>query len=283
MARIAFLGLGRMGVLMAGRLLAAGHDLTVWNRTAAKAEPLARQGAKVAEDPAGAVDGAELVITMLADGDAVDEVIFGTGGGARKLAAGATVVEMSTSGPEAVRGLRARMPEGTTLVDAPVKGTLPQAEGGTLDIYVGGTEAEFAAVRDVLSVLGNPVRVGEIGAGASLKLVVNAITATVPVLIGEAMALADGMGVDAGTAWEALAGSAVGGMARRLREQTADDGQPVTFSLSLAAKDLRLALEAGAAADGVIAAARRELGVAEKAGLGERDFSAVVTHLRQRD
>ncbi|MCO1576712.1 NAD(P)-dependent oxidoreductase [Crossiella sp. SN42] len=283
MARIAFLGLGRMGVLMAGRLLAAGHDLTVWNRTAAKAEPLARQGAKVAEDPAGAVDGAELVITMLADGDAVDEVIFGTGAGAAKLAAGATVVEMSTSGPEAVRNLRAKMPEGTTLVDAPVKGTLPQAEGGTLDIYVGGTEAEFAAVREVLSVLGNPVRVGEIGAGASLKLVVNAITATVPVLIGEAMALADRMGVDAGTAWDALAASAVGGMARRVREQTADDGQPITFSLSLAAKDLRLALEAGAAAEGVIAAARRELGAAEQAGLGERDFSAVVTHLRAQD
>ncbi|WHT17836.1 NAD(P)-dependent oxidoreductase [Crossiella sp. CA-258035] len=283
MARIAFLGLGRMGVLMAGRLLTAGHDLTVWNRTAAKAEPLAWQGARVAADPAGAVDGAQFVITMLADGDAVDEVIFGTGAGAAKLAAGATVVEMSTSGPEAVRNLRAKMPEGTTLVDAPVKGTLPQAEGGTLDIYVGGTEAEFAAVREVLSVLGNPVRVGETGAGASLKLVVNAITATVPVLIGEAMALADGMGVDAGTAWDALAGSAVGGMARRMREQTADDGQPITFSLSLAAKDLRLALEAGAAAEGVIAAARRELGAAEQAGLGERDFSAVVTHLRQRD
>ncbi|MBB4681742.1 NAD(P)-dependent oxidoreductase [Crossiella cryophila] len=282
MSRIAFLGLGRMGVLMAGRLLAAGHELTVWNRTAAKADPLVQRGARVADSPAAAVDGAEHVITMLADGDAVNEVIFGTGGAAGKLATGATVVEMSTSGPGAVRELRARMPEGTTLVDAPVKGTLPQAEGGTLDIYVGGTEAEFAAVVDVLSVLGNPVRVGEAGAGAALKLVVNAITATVPVLVGEAMALADELGVEQGTAWDALAGSAVGGMAKRLREQNETAGLPITFSLELAAKDLRLALEAGAAEAGVIAAARRELGAAAEAGLGGRDFSAVVAHLRAK-
>lgn len=272
-----------MGVLMAGRLLAAGHQLTVWNRTAAKAEPLARQGAVVAGSPAEAVDGAEVVITMLADGDAVNEVIFGTGGGAAKLAPGATVVEMSTSGPAAVRELRARMPEGTTLVDAPVKGTLPQAEGGTLDIYVGGAEGEFAAVREVLAVLGTPRRVGGIGAGAALKLVVNAITATAPVLVGEAMALADQLGVEAGTAWEALAGTAVGAMVPRLREQNENDGLPITFSVRLAEKDLRLAVEAGAAEDGVIGAARRELGEAGAAGFAEQDFSAVVAHLREKD
>ncbi|MBP2477263.1 3-hydroxyisobutyrate dehydrogenase [Crossiella equi] len=280
MARIAFLGLGRMGALMAGRLLAAGHELTVWNRTAAKAEPLVHAGAKLAERPADAVSAAEVVITMLADGRSVNEVIFGTGAAAGSLAPGAVVVEMSTSGPGAVRDLRARMPEGTTLVDAPVKGTLDAAEAGTLAIFVGGTEEEFDRVREVLEVLGNPKRVGDAGAGAALKLVINSITASVPVLVGEVMALADGMGVDPATAWDELSRTAVGGMAVRMREQNEQEGLPVTFSLALAEKDLRLAVEAGAGPGGMIDTARRELAEAAEAGLAERDFSAVVAHLR---
>ncbi len=269
-----------MGALMAGRLLAAGHELTVWNRTAAKAEPLVHAGAKLAERPADAVSAAEVVITMLADGRSVNEVIFGTGAAAGSLAPGAVVVEMSTSGPGAVRDLRARMPEGTTLVDAPVKGTLDAAEAGTLAIFVGGTEEEFDRVREVLEVLGNPKRVGDAGAGAALKLVINSITASVPVLVGEVMALADGMGVDPATAWDELSRTAVGGMAVRMREQNEQEGLPVTFSLALAEKDLRLAVEAGAGPGGMIDTARRELAEAAEAGLAERDFSAVVAHLR---
>lgn len=167
MTRIAFLGLGRMGVPMARRLLAAGHDLTVWNRTAAKAAPLAGAGAAVAGTPAEAVAGRDLVVTMLTDGAAVEDVLLGPGGAAPALAPGTVIADMSTIGPDAAGRVRRRLPEGVAFVDAPVSGSVPQAEAGELVILAGGTEADVARCAGALEALGRVRHVGPPGPRSS--------------------------------------------------------------------------------------------------------------------
>src|SRR5713226_9792914 len=121
MSKIAFLGLGEMGTPMASRLLGAGHELAVWNRTPGRTAPLAERGAIAAATPAEAAAGAEIIITMLATSDALEQVVFGAGGVAGGLGAGQVLVDMSTVGPAAVRSVAARLPPGVPLVDAPVR------------------------------------------------------------------------------------------------------------------------------------------------------------------
>ena len=155
MPKIAFLGLGEMGTPMASRLISAGHDVTVWNRTAARTAPLAQQGAAVAPSPAAAGAGRDFIITMLATPEALEQVLFGTGGLAPALSPGQIVIDMSTVGPDEICSVAARMPEGVSVVDAPVRGSLPQAMAGRLDIFVGATDANYARVRPILESLGS--------------------------------------------------------------------------------------------------------------------------------
>src|SRR2546430_9311936 len=130
MAKLAFGGRGQMGLPMATRLIAAGDDLTVWNRSADKAKPLIDLGAKPAESPAAAAREAEAAITMLADPDAVKEVVLGPGGIAEGLPEGATLIEMSPAGPDAIRELAMRLRPRFHVIDAPVLGRPAQAEEG---------------------------------------------------------------------------------------------------------------------------------------------------------
>ncbi len=123
MAKIGFLGLGEMGTPMATRLLRGGHELVVWNRSPERTVPLANEGAAVATSPAKAASGAELIITMLATPEALEQLLFGSEGLA-------ILIDMSTVGPDEVRSAAARLPEGVTLVDAPVRGSVPQATSG---------------------------------------------------------------------------------------------------------------------------------------------------------
>ena len=243
MADIAFLGLGRMGAPMAGRLVAAGHHVTVWNRTAARAGPLVEAGARSAGTPAGAVAGRGLVITMLADPAAVDGVLFGPDGAADALADGATLIEMSTIGPTALAGLRAKLRPSVHLVDAPVKGSVPAATAGELEIYLGGDEADAAACAEPLGVLGHVTHVGPLGTGAAIKLLVNCVTITSFALAGEVLALADRLGVETPATLDALAGTAIAPLVGRIRARLADPDAPTEFALRLAEKDLTLALD----------------------------------------
>jgi len=137
MANLAFLGLGAMGTPMATRLVDAGHDVTVWNRTAARADPLVERGARRAGSPAEAARGAEGAFTMLADAAAVEDVLFGPAGVAEAIEPGSTVVEMSTIGPDAVRSIAARLPSGVDMLDAPVLGSIREATEGALKVFVG--------------------------------------------------------------------------------------------------------------------------------------------------
>jgi 3-hydroxyisobutyrate dehydrogenase len=147
MAKLAFLGLGLMGTPMATRLLAAGHDLTVWNRTIARTLPLIDKGARAAASPAEAVAGVDAVITMLATPQALVEVLFGDDGVAGALNSGQWLIDMSTVGPQIIDAVAPRLPSATHLIDAPVRGSIPEATSGRLAIYVGATDDGFVQTR----------------------------------------------------------------------------------------------------------------------------------------
>jgi 3-hydroxyisobutyrate dehydrogenase/2-hydroxy-3-oxopropionate reductase len=171
-----------MGGPMAACLVRAGHDVVVWSRTSSKTEDLVASGARAASSPAEAARDAEVVITMLATPDVVRQVILGAEGVAAAVPAGAVLVEMSTVGPTVVVDMGQRLSalrgEGEVeLLDAPVLGSVPQAEAGNLKIFVGGSEDALARCGKVLEAMGEPVHVGPSGAGAAVKLVINSARA----------------------------------------------------------------------------------------------------------
>jgi len=269
---------------MATRLAAAGHQVRVWNRTPGRDADAVAAGAVAAATPAEAARDADAAITMLAGPESLDEVVFGPEGLAATLRPGAALIDMSTVGPDAIQALNERLAgRGVAVLDAPVTGSAPHAAAGTLRIMVGATAEEFARWREVLTPLGEPVHVGPPGTGAAVKLVVNSATAALTSLLAEALALADRLGVDERAALDALAASPMGIIVERTREKIETGSYPPAFKLALAAKDLGLAV--GLAADRglelrLAQAARSRLQAADRDGLGELDFSAVVAHLR---
>ena len=188
--KLAFLGLGAMGAPMAARMIGAGHDVTVWNRTRSRA--LALTGTvRIADSPADAADGVEVAITMLATPQAVEEVLFGADGLAVALGPGSVVFDMSTIGPDHLGAFAARMPDGVGLIDVPVLGSVSNALDGTLKLYFGGSDAAFARWSALLEPMGRPVHLGPAGAGQAMKLVANSTLAGLMSLAGEALSLAD--------------------------------------------------------------------------------------------
>jgi 3-hydroxyisobutyrate dehydrogenase-like beta-hydroxyacid dehydrogenase len=277
--KVAFCGLGKMGVPMAARLLGAGHDLTVWNRTPGRAADLVEHGATEAASPAEAAASAEVVVTMLADPDAVEAVVSGV---AETIEAGATLVEMSTIGPDAVRSLAARVP---AMLDAPVLGSIPQATEGTLKVFVGGDAAVVERCRPVLEPMGTPRHLGPLGAGAAMKLVANSILGALMGGLAEALALADAFELDEAGVLDILAESPIGATVKSKRKLIESGVYPANFKLALAAKDLRLVTEAAEAAGvelRMAAAARSWLERADDHGKGDLDYSAVIADVRGR-
>lgn len=275
---VAVLGLGAMGSRIAARLLAAGHSVTVWNRTPEKAGPLVELGATAAASPAGAVAGVEVAITMLADPDALAAVAD-----ASELRPGQTLVEMSTVGPAAIERLRGALADGVALLDAPVLGSIAEAEAGTLVVFVGGSAEDAERVRPLLTELGTPLHVGGSGAGAAAKLVANSTLFGAIAVLGEALALADALGLDRETAFSVLGRTPLAAQAERRRDAIEDGAFPPRFALALARKDAALVAAASAARLPVAEAALAWLAEAERAGAGGRDYSAVLaTILEQR-
>lgn len=285
MTTIAFCGLGRMGVPMAARLLDAGHDVAVWNRTAERAGPLVERGARHAASPAAAAAGADVAITMLADPPAVEEVVLGPDGLSGVLSPGATLLEMSTVGPGAVRQMAARLPDGVDLLDAPVLGSVPQATEGALKIFVGGDESVFERCRPVLEAMGTPRHLGALGTGAAMKLVTNSTLGALMCGLAEALALADALGLEEAAVLDILAESPIGVTVKSKRKLVESGAYAPNFTLALAAKDLGLVTSAAEQAGielRVAPAARAWLEQAEAAGLGELDYSAVIAEVRGR-
>ncbi|MCW2718201.1 NAD(P)-dependent oxidoreductase [Pseudonocardia sp.] len=279
MAKLAFLGLGLMGTPMATRLLEAGHDITVWNRTSAKTRPLVDQGASAASSPAEAVAGADAAITMVATPQALEQVLFDDDGVLGALTPGQRLIDMSTVGPEMIRSVATRLPSHVTLIDAPVRGGIPEAIAGRLLIYVGASQEAFDFAQPLLASLGTPHHVGGPGAGAATKIVVNLILGVTITALGEALALGDTLGLDRRTLLDILAESPIGSTARSKRANVESGTYPPGFKLRLALKDLRLVTEPTAQPrqDLRLAAATCSwLEQAAQAGADDLDYSAVV-------
>lgn len=273
---LAFVGLGEMGRRIAGRLLDGGHTLHLWNRTAAKADALVARGAMLAESPAAAARAAEVVFTMVADPAALQAVTDGPAGVLAGLGE-ATLVELSTVGPAAIARLAAETP----LVDSPVLGSLAEAEGGTLKLFVGGNDAAVERVKPLLELIGTPIRVGPTGAGAAAKLVANSTLFSVIAGLGEALALADRLGLEREQAFEVIGVTGLGPTLERRRNQIERDEYPPRFKLSLAHKDAELVVEADPDLRGA-RAALSWLDEAMDAGLENDDYSVVLREIMSR-
>jgi 3-hydroxyisobutyrate dehydrogenase len=285
MTAIGFVGLGGMGSRVARRLLLAEHELVVWNRTPEKMTPLVDLGAVAAKSPAEAAERSEVVLTMVSDPAALRAVTEGPSGVAAGSSTSSTVIEMSTVGPDAIARLKATLPEGTGLLDAPVLGSLAEVVSGSLRIFVGGPRPLVERWTPLLSTLGSPMYVGPLGSGAAAKLVANLTLLGALGVLGEAMALAQGLGLARDTAFDVLAATPLAAQAERRRPAIEGDDFPPRFSLSLARKDADLIAEAAGETGAdlrLTAAVRRWLADAEDASWGDRDYSAVLAWILRK-
>lgn len=281
--RITFLGTGIMGAPMARHLARAGHDVTVWNRTTEKARPLTEHGAAVAEDPAAAGTGAEVVVTMLSDGAAVEDVMLEA---APAVPDGALWWQASTVGIGGTEALAALAEEhGLTLVDAPVLGTKGPAEDGELVVLASGPDDAVAALQPLFDAVGSKtISLGGTGAGTRFKLVMNHWVLAVTDGIAESIAFAEGVDLDPALFLEAITGGALDIPYAHLKGPGMIAGElPVAFPLKHALKDAELILEAGDrhALDLALAATIRDRYAAAAAeGLGDADMGMVVAAAR---
>jgi 3-hydroxyisobutyrate dehydrogenase len=286
--RIGFVGLGTMGAPMAGRLLEAGHDVTVHNRTREREAPLEALGARRAASPRECARDRELVITMVSDTPDVQAVVLGEEGAVEGMERGSMLIDMSTISPATTRLIAAALNDhGVAMLDAPVSGGSEGAERGTLSIMVGGEASDLERVRSVLAVLGKTVtHVGPIGSGQVTKAINQVILAGTYAAIAEGLALGLAAGIDIEAAHAAVSGGAAGSWGLTNRgPNMIHNHYPLGFRTRLHRKDLGIAL--GAA---------RELGVAIplaayveqletsliKRGFGDEDVSNIARVVREQ-
>jgi 3-hydroxyisobutyrate dehydrogenase len=284
MQRIALLGVGTMGAGMAANWLKKGFPLTIWNRTPARAEPLAAQGATIAATPREAAEGADIIVAMVADDDASRAVWLGASGALENAKSGAILIESSTVTPDWVRELAGKaQARGCRFLDAPVGGSRAAAAAGQLVFFVGGDGETLEATRPALEAVGQRVNhVGATGAGATWKLINNMLVATQAAGLAEALAFARKSGFAPDQISALIGASAAASPIVQTKLPRMIDGQfdETDFALYLMHKDTRyavaLAEKLGAPHD-VIAAAEAAFARAEAKGLGAKDFAAVAT------
>ena len=281
MATVAVVGLGAMGSRIARRLADAGNELAVWNRDPVKTEPFVAAGVVAASSPADAARQAEAVITMVSNPQALVDVTEGPEGVVAGVGEGTTVIQMSTVGPESISRLVSLLPA-DVLLDSPVLGSVAEVEAGTLNVFVGGPPELAERWKSLLSVLGTVLHVGPVGAGTAAKLVANTTLVGIIGVLGEALALADSLGLSRETAFEVLGKTALAQQAERRRAAVESGEFPPRFALYLARKDADLIIEAAAKVGTELRlteAARSWLADAEAAGLGDSDYSAVLARI----
>jgi 3-hydroxyisobutyrate dehydrogenase-like beta-hydroxyacid dehydrogenase len=300
--RVAFLGLGIMGSRMAANVARAGFDLTVWNRTAATAEAFAAEhGAKLADSPADAAREATIVITMVVDGPQVEEVLLGRAGVAEGAPPHTLCIDCSTIGPAATHEIGAALAaRGLTLIDAPVTGSSPKAQDGTLTFMVGSSDEDFARVRPLLEAMGEViVHAGPQGHGQMVKVISNAVASSNLVVLAQALLVGERVGVNLDALLEVMRTGAGGSTmltlkARPMREHdftslymTGPSGEEeirAFFKLDHMLKDVRLCLEQAKAAGISFDYARATEAILEDAsdmGHGDHDFSALIDPLER--
>jgi 3-hydroxyisobutyrate dehydrogenase len=283
---IALLGLGTMGAGMAANLLKAGHSVTLYNRTRAKAEAFTSQGARVANTPAEAALGARIVIAMLADDAASRDAWSGKDGALESVEKGTILVEASTLSPAWVIELSAlAAAKGAELIDAPVTGSRAQAEGAQLNFFAGGREETIAAVTPTLLAMGKDVQhLGPVGSGAKLKLINNFLCGVQIASLAEGLTWLERSGLDREKALNLLKSGAPGSpLLANISARMASHDYGVNFLLTLMTKDLQYAQDAAAevGVDLTTAAnARARFEDAIAKGYGEQDMSSVVEPVR---
>ena len=285
---VAVIGAGRMGGAMVGTLSSAGYDVTIYNRSREKAEAAAGStGATVAGSAGEAAASAPIVLSSLADDNAVIATHTGPEGTVSGLKSGSVLVETSTINPHTLSVLEPDVTAtGATLLDGPVSGSVVLVQQSNLTFMVGGDASALETVRPVLEALSAQIfHVGELGAGATIKLAVNAIVHSTNVALAEALVLAEEAGVDRATAYEVFAGSAAASpfLAYKQAAFVDPENAPVAFSLDLVMKDLDLILGL-AGSVGVpmvqLTGGQTVTEQAIKAGYGNKDMSAVASYLR---
>lgn len=286
MNSVAVLGLGLMGGGMAGRLLAGGTPLTVWNRTRERTRGWEAGGARVAATPREAAATADVVISMVADDEASRAVWYGPAGALAGARAGALLIESSTLSPGCVETLAARAAQhGCAFLEAPVTGSRTHAASGELLFLAGGDPGTVDAARPILAMLGRDVvHVGPVGSGARLKLVNNFLCGVQAAAVAEAIAMAERCGLDLDAALPVLLNGAAGSpLVRTVAARMAARDYTLAFPLELMRKDLGYAV-AEAARHGVALrlaeAAQGRFDAAVAAGRGRDDFAAVVEPVR---
>lgn len=241
--RVAFLGLGIMGLPMATNLAKAGHEVAIWNRTPGKTV----EGARVVSSPAEAASGAEVVWMCVSDTKAVESVLFGKDGAEKSLSEGMIVVDSSTVSPMATKKFAARLqPRGVQYVDAPVTGSKVGAEAGALIFIVGGEDAVIERLKPLFAAMGKKIfRMGEIGKGHAAKLAMNLQIALIYEGFAEGLTLASKLGVDPATLIPLINASMVhSGVVEYKAPFVLNRDFTPNFPLRLMHKDIRLALEA---------------------------------------
>ena len=286
--RVALIGVGRMGSAMGARVAGAGHDLVVFNRTRQRAEDLAqRVPARVTDTAREEAMSADVCLVSLADDVAVTSTYLDDSGLIAGLQSGAVVCDTSTVAPATVRSLAPLVGQkNATLIDTPVSGSVSTVESGTLTVLVGGDSAALDQARPVLDAFAKSIfHLGDVGAGATMKLVVNSLVHSLNVAVSEALVLAEKAGLDREIVYDIFESGAAGApYVKYKRTAFLQPGEtPVAFSLALVAKDQELihdlAQQTGTRMDQA-EASRHLVREAIEAGLAERDISEVASFLR---
>jgi len=286
--KVAFIGLGTMGVGMSLNILKAGHEVTVHNRTREKEETVAKEGAQRAESPKAAAEGAQIIVTIVSDTPDVEEVVLGTNGIIHGAAEGALVIDMSTISPAATRQISEELgKKGIKMLDAPVSGGSEGAQNGTLAIMVGGDAADFEKALPILESMGKTVtHVGPIGAGQITKAINQIIISGTYLTVAEGLALGMKAGLDMPKVIQAISGGAASSWVLHNRAMNVINNiYPLGFRLKLHHKDLQIALETARELKVTIPAtalvAQIENGLLAR-GYGDDDISAIGRAIREQ-
>jgi 3-hydroxyisobutyrate dehydrogenase-like beta-hydroxyacid dehydrogenase len=281
---IGFIGMGHMGSHMAPRLISAGYHLTVYDRTREKAQAI--EGATVAETPKEAAAHSDVVISIVTDDAALEEVMLGPNGVLAGMHAASVIIDMSTVSPRTSRRLfQAARAKGIAMIDAAVSGSVPQVEQGSLLIFVGGEHETYQQCRPILDILGqSSFYMGPSGMGTTMKLVVNTLLGLGMQALAEAIALGEKAGIEKGLLLDVLGQTAVltAGQKAKL-ENVKREQYPTQFALSLQHKDLRLILSEAdeiSVSMPATAAAQQMYTAALAKGMDE-DFSIMIKFMKE--